>query len=60
MKQKRMTSGMIQASDLRHPSGRRMSNGNKRELHGICSFLCENFKAYSKFLQDMTGLCNIP
>ncbi|XP_019870700.2 protein king tubby [Aethina tumida] len=35
MKQKRMTSGMIQASDIRNNSAKiRCNSGNKRELHG--------------------------
>ncbi|KAL3267075.1 hypothetical protein HHI36_011215 [Cryptolaemus montrouzieri] len=35
MKQKRMTSGMIQASDIRLPSAKlRSASGTKRELHG--------------------------
>ncbi|KAK9872111.1 hypothetical protein WA026_016155 [Henosepilachna vigintioctopunctata] len=35
MKQKRMTSGMIQASDVRLPSAKlRTGSGNRRELHG--------------------------
>lgn len=35
MKQKRLQSGMIQASDLRSTSGRiRQNSGNKKELHG--------------------------
>lgn len=35
MKQKRMASGMIQASDLRNPLNRmHLGSGGKRELHG--------------------------
>jgi hypothetical protein len=35
MKQKRMTSGMIQASDVRKNSATlRTNSGNRRELHG--------------------------
>lgn len=35
MKQKRLQSGMIQASDLRSTSGKiRQNSGSKRELHG--------------------------
>lgn len=35
MKQKRMASGMIQASDLRNPLSRmHLGSGGKRELHG--------------------------
>lgn len=33
MKQKRLTSGMIQASDIRNSSAK-SRNGNRRELHG--------------------------
>lgn len=36
MKQKRQTAGMIQASDVRNPSGKnRSGSANRRELHGI-------------------------
>lgn len=34
MKQKRLTSGMIQASDIRSNSAKSRSNGNRRELYG--------------------------
>lgn len=34
MKQKRLTSGMIQASDIRSNSAKSRTNGNRRELHG--------------------------
>lgn len=38
MKQKRLQSGMIQASDLRSTSGKmRHNSGSKRELHGKTS-----------------------
>lgn len=34
VKQKRMATGMIQASDLRNPNRRHLNSGSKRELHG--------------------------
>lgn len=34
MKQKRLTSGMIQASDVRSNSAKSRTNGNRQELYG--------------------------
>lgn len=48
MKQKRLQSGMIQASDLRSTSGRMRPNGaNKRELHGEAVLLISGGKVAS-------------
>lgn len=47
MKQKRMTSGMIQASDIRKNSGVRANSATRRELHGKLpskSLICLFFK----------------
>lgn len=44
MKQKRLTSGMIQASDVRTNSAKTRNNSaSRRELHGRCKMILNSF-----------------